>query len=191
MYHPSASGSASSRSVSAVDDQHVPLPRPRLRAHLEEGQHLLGARDHRQLLGRHWVDARHVEDGEQVALDVGPRPLEAVLCIDMLHPQVGGHLTRLRGGGHVQRVGQRVCGVGGQHEGAVPGRGTGARGGGGEGRLPHAALAGEQQDPHARTARQSDSTRFLRPFSAASIRIFSPLRLSMPINGMVTSSASR
>ena len=37
----------------------------------------------------------------------------------------------------------------------------------------------------------SDSTRFLRPFSAVSMMTFSPLRLSMPIIGMVTSTASR
>ena len=36
-----------------------------------------------------------------------------------------------------------------------------------------------------------DSTRFLRPFNAVSIRIFSPLRLSMPMSGIETSRASR
>ena len=37
----------------------------------------------------------------------------------------------------------------------------------------------------------SDSTRFFNPFSAVSMRIFSPLRLSIPINGIDTSSANR
>ena len=175
----------------AVDDQNVPRPRPRLGAHLEEGEHLLGTRDDRQLLGGDRVDPRHVEHAEEVALDVGPRPLEPLLCVDVLHPQARGGLGRLRRGRHVQCVGQRVGGIGRQHERPVAGRRAGARRGGGQGRLPHAALAGEQQDPHARTAGQSDSTRFLRPFSAASMRIFSPLRLSIPINGMLTSSASR
>ena len=37
----------------------------------------------------------------------------------------------------------------------------------------------------------SDSTRCLRPLSAVSMRIFSPLRLIMPIIGIETSRASR
>ena len=42
------------------------------------------------------------------------------------------------------------------------------------------------------SARQArDSTRFFSPFSAASMRIFSPLRLSIPISGIETSRARR
>ena len=37
----------------------------------------------------------------------------------------------------------------------------------------------------------SDSTRFFSPLSAVSMRIFSPLRFSIPISGIETSSASR
>ncbi len=37
----------------------------------------------------------------------------------------------------------------------------------------------------------NDSTRCLSPFSAVSMRIFSPLRLIMPISGIETSRASR
>ena len=37
----------------------------------------------------------------------------------------------------------------------------------------------------------SDSTRFFSPLSAVSMRIFSPLRLSMPISGIETSRARR
>ena len=62
MYQFSASGSASSRSVSArrraVDDDHVPAPGPDLVAHLEQREHLLGTRQHGQLLGLDRVDAR-------------------------------------------------------------------------------------------------------------------------------------
>ena len=175
----------------AVDDQHVPLPRPRLCADLEERQHLLGAGDDGELLGRDGVDAGDVEHAQEVALDVAPRLLEPLLRVDVLHPQVGRDLGGLPRGGHRQGVGERVGGIGRQHERPVPGRRGGTRGGRGERRLPDAALAGEEEDPHPGPGCQSDSTRFLRPFSAVSMRIFSPLRLSMPISGMLTSRARR
>ena len=90
-----------------------------------------------------------------------------------------------------ERVGQRVRGVGGEHQRALPGasgegRRTGRRGG-----LADAALAGEQDDPHGTARQPSDSTRFLRPLSAVSMMTFSALRLSMPIIGMEMSTASR
>ena len=58
-------------------------------AKLEERQHLLGAGDHRQLLGREGVDTGRVEHRPQVALDLAPGALEAALRVDLLDPQPG------------------------------------------------------------------------------------------------------
>jgi flavin reductase (DIM6/NTAB) family NADH-FMN oxidoreductase RutF len=43
---------------------------------LEEGEHLLGARQHGELLGRHRIHPGDVEHREQVALDLGPGLLD-------------------------------------------------------------------------------------------------------------------
>ena len=57
--------------------------------------------------------------------------------------------------------------------------------------LPTPPLPVNRRIRKASPAQPSDSTRFFSPFSAVSIRIFSPLRFSMPISGIETSSASR
>ena len=165
-------------------------------AQLEQGQHLLGTRHHGELLGGDRVEARGLEHREQVALDVRPRLLEPQLRVHLLHPEPLLDLDRLaqRAGRRrdAQGVGQRVGGIGREHERAVPGRGGEGGRPRGERRLADAALAGEQEDPHGRRAGQgSDSTRCLSPFSAVSMRIFSPLRLIIPMSGIETSRASR
>ena len=99
MYQPSASGSASSRSVSAVGAQSTTItshsPRQRVQPQLQQRQHLLGPRDHGQLLGRDRVDAGDVEHRQQVALDLRPGLLEPQLGVDLLHEQALGDLGRL------------------------------------------------------------------------------------------------
>ena len=101
MYQPSASGSASSRSVSAVGAQSTTTAshssESAWSAELEQGQHLLGAGDDRQLLGGDRVDAGHLEDREQVALDLGPGLLEPPLGVDLVDEQARRHLARARG----------------------------------------------------------------------------------------------
>ena len=174
------------RGGGAVDDHDVPLPRAGLLAELEEGEDLLRAGDHGQLLGRDRVDTGDVEDREQVVLDLGPRLLEAELGVDLLHEEPVGHLGGLRAHRLPEGVGQRVGRVGRQDQRAVAGRRGECGRAGCHRRLADPALAREEQDPH-----ESCSTRFFRPLSAVSIRIFSPLRLSMPISGMERSSASR
>src|SRR5688500_3691521 len=84
--------------------------------------------------------------------------------------------------------------VGGEHQRALPGSGGERRRTGGTGGLADAPLAGEQDDPDAHgsgSAQPSASTRFFRPFNAVSMMTFSALRRSMPIIGMLSSTASR
>ncbi len=99
MYQPSASGSASSRSVSAVGAQSTTITSQRSRIgvvpQLEQREHLLGTRDHGQLLGGDRVDTDRVEHRPQVALDLAPGALEAALRVDLLDPQPRLDLGRL------------------------------------------------------------------------------------------------
>jgi hypothetical protein len=122
---------------------------------LEQGQHLLRAGDHRHLLGRHRVHARCVEHREEVALDVGPRLLEPELGVDLVDEEPVGDLGRLRVdlAGSAVRVGQRVRGVGGQHQRPQPARSRQRGGTGSHGRLADSALAGEEEDAHGRAPR--------------------------------------
>ena len=123
MYQPSASGSASSRRVSAVGAQSTTTtshsPEITCVAQLEQREHLLGAGDDGQLLGGDRVDAGRVEHGEQVALDVRPGPLEPALRVDLLHEEVVGDRGRLGADGDAEGVGEGVRGVGGQHQRAA------------------------------------------------------------------------
>ena len=185
----------------AVDHDDVPAVRRDLVAQLEQRQHLLCAGQHGELLGGDRVDARRVQNRAQVVLDLRPGALEPALGVDLLHPAARLDLDRLGAHRHRERVGQRVRGIGGQHQGAQPGAPGQHRSAGGRRGLADAPLAGEQQNPHPVTlvacaradrARQpTDSTRFFRPLSAVSMMTFSALRRSMPIIGMETSTASR
>ncbi len=190
----------------AVDDDDVPLVGEGVQPQLEQGQHLLGTGDDRELLRGDRVHARDVQHRQEVALDLGPGLLEAQLGVDLVHEEPLGDLLRLRAHLSTERVGQRVRRVGGQHQGPVTGRRGQGRGAGGHGGLAHPALAGEEHDARrghgssgsgawcgrVRGGRQErDSTRCLSPLSAVSIRIFSPLRFIRPIIGIATSRASR
>ena len=182
------------RRGSAVDHDHVPAVTDRVGPQLEERQHLLGTRDHGQLLRGDRVDTGRVEHRHQVALDLAPGPLEAALRVDLLDPQPRLDLGRLgpeRCRTGAEGVAERVCRVGRHDQGPPPGtRGERRRTGGGGG-LADPALAGEEDDAHEVTPAQRDSTRFFRPFSAVSMMTFSALRLSIPIIGIDTSTASR
>ena len=164
---------------------------------LQERQHLLGARHDGELLGGHRVDPRRVQHGQQVALDVGPRLLEAQLGVDLLDPQPLADLGRL-----ARAAARRRAASASASEWAASVESTSVRwpAGGGERRrtggqvdLPTPPLPVKRRTrTSARASHQaSDSTRCLSPFSAVSMRIFSPLRLIIPISGMDTSRASR
>ena len=128
------------------------------------------------------IDPGGVEDRHQVALDLAPRALEPALRVDLVHPQVRGHLDGFAAHLAAERVAERVRGVGGEDEGALAGPGGERRRTGRAGGLPDPALAGEQDDANAHgsassIARQrNDSTRFFRPFRAVSMMTFSALR---------------
>ena len=129
----------------------VPVVRERVQPQLEEGQHLLGARDDRELLGGHRVHPGGVDDGQEIALDLGPGLLEAQLRVDLLDEEVVGDARRLGADRRTERIGQGVRGVGRQHECAVAGgRGQRSRTRG-HGRLADPALAGEEENPQGPT----------------------------------------
>ena len=71
-----------------------------------------------------------------------------MLGVDLLGDEVvadgEGLITELE----VERIGQAVCGIGGHHQGPVSEIGGFQAGGGRDGRLANAALAGDEQDPH-------------------------------------------
>ena len=201
MYQPSASGRASSRSVSAVGAQSTTItshrPDRRLQPQLEQRQHLLGARDDGELLGGDRVHAGHVEHREQVALDLRPGLLEAQLRVDLLDEEVRRDLGRLRADRGAPKASASEC-AGSVESTSVrrPAAAASAAVPAATVDLPTPPLPVNRRmrtmPRRARPAAQpSDSTRFFRPLSAVSMRIFSPLRLSMPISGMETSSASR
>ena len=209
MYQPSASGSASNRSVSAVGAQSTTItshrPERACRRSSRSARHLLGAGDHGHLLGGDRVHPGGVEHGEQVALDVGPRLLEPQLGVDLVDEQPVRDLGRL-GDVHPRPRPGRDASYASARECAASVDSTSVRS---PPAAASAAVPAATVDlptpplPVKRTMRTGelprwlqgdqapDSTRFLRPFNAVSIRIFSPLRLSMPMSGIETSRASR
>ena len=77
-----------------------------------EGEDLVEPGDDRQLLGLEALDARPAEHLDQVALDLGPGVLHAVLRVELLGPQALGHGADQRAQGYVEGVAQRVRRVG-------------------------------------------------------------------------------
>ena len=99
-----------------VHDDEVEPPGLDLRAQLEQGQHLVGARQDDQLLGLQCVDPRAGKQPPQVGLDVVPAALERGLGVDLHGVQPGVHLARLTGQRHPECVGERVRRVGREHQ---------------------------------------------------------------------------
>ena len=187
MYQPSTSGSASNRSVSAVGAQSTTIT-----SHCPERACSRSSRARAPPRGPGTPSSSSASTGstpatsktvEEVGLDVGPRLLEPLLGVDLLSPEPVGHR---RGRGRAMSNASASECAGSVESTSVRGRPRPRRGGGRDRGLADAALPGEEQDPH-----EVASTRFLWPLSAVSMRIFSPLRLSIPINGIETSRASR
>ena len=174
----------------AVDDDDLPRPRLGGAPHFREREQVLDAGEHGQLVGHQLVDARPGEHGAQVLLQRPPRVVEQGVGVD-----VGGVQPALQLGGLAvelgfERVAEGVRGVG-RDDQRLASR-TGEAGGRGrrERRLADAALSREQHDPHGRRLLVSASTRRFSPLSAVSMITFSALRRSMPIIGMLRSTAS-
>ena len=169
----------------AVDNQNVPRPRVGVLFDLGQGEELVQAGQDRELLGLDAVETAPAEQFDEISADRSPGVLEALGGVDLLRPQALGHRGRVRSQGAGEGVGQGVGGVGRHHDGAQSGVGAPQRGGRGDGRLAHAALAGEEQRPHA-----ADSTLSLRLRKAVPMIRPSARRLTNP--GMGTrSSATR
>ena len=136
----------------AVDDHHVPVALLDVALELQQAEQLVAARRDGQLLGRDPVDALVDEQRAEPALHRRPVALELVLGLHLLGPQVVGDLRRLGADRRLQRLRERVGGVGGQHDRALPGGGAAARGGGRDGGLPDPALARVEDRPRPQRA---------------------------------------
>ena len=190
----------------AVDDHDLPRTGLGEPPHLRQREQVLDAGQHRELVGEDLVDPDPGQQRPQVPLQGAPRAVEQHPGVDVrgAQPPDARQLTRLTGELGVERVTQGVRRVRRHHQRLASRPRQGGGGGRGQGGLPDPALAGEQHDPHptsvaARTpvavpggpgSTQPCSTRRLRPFNAVSMMTFSALRGSMPIIGMLRSTAS-
>src|SRR5262249_33569256 len=95
------------------------------------------------------VETRPAQDLLQVALDLAPCVLEALLGVELLAPQPRRDRRSDRRQRYVEGVGQRMGGVGREHDRPKAGVGAAQGRGSRRGRLADPALAGEQQDPRA------------------------------------------
>ena len=175
----------------AVDDDHVPVVRRRVGLDVGEGEDLVETRDDRQLFGLEAVHPRPGEHLAEVRLDVLPGLLHPLLRVELLAPQT---VRDRRAGGrerHVERVGQRVGRVGGQHHRAQAGVGAAQCGGRGRSRLAHPTLAGEEQDARAAPrGRAQPSTRFFSSSRAVPMILPSARRFTKPGRGTTRSTVS-
>src|SRR5262249_11776729 len=101
----------------------------------------------RELLGADAIDAALDEHLAQPVLHRGPVALELLLGLDLLAVEVLGDPRRLGAERHAERVGERMGGIGREDGRAAAGGRAAARCGRGHRRLPHAALAGVENDP--------------------------------------------
>jgi hypothetical protein len=133
----------------AVDDEQVVLAALDVGLHVDQREDLVQARDHRELLRLDRLDPGPVHHLDEVVLDLAPVGLQPALRVDLLGPQVLGDRGRVLADLQVERVRQRVGRIRAHDERPVTGGGRSNGGGRRDRRLAHAALAGEQEDPHA------------------------------------------
>jgi hypothetical protein len=129
-----------------------------------QGEDLVQARDHRQLLG---LERLHSGPPEQLAdegLDLDPGVLHPVLGVELLAVEVVGHLDRQGAEVGIEGVAQRVRRVGRQDHRPEALVGAGQRRRRRGGGLADPSLAGEQQDPgrHERPNLTSPGSRAAR-----------------------------
>ncbi len=136
----------------AVHDQDVVVAALHVRLHVDQREDLVEPGDHRQLFGLDRLGARPVHQRDGVLLDLAPVVLQPLLRVDLLGPEVRDHLRRPCADRRLERVRQRVGGVGRHDHRPSPGR-CGPHGGRrGHGGLPDPALPGEQHAPAWRPA---------------------------------------
>ena len=175
------SGNDRSRSVSPVGAQSTitqsnsPSSWWRLIQSSENSSSMPGR--HGQLLGRDAVDAALGEQVAEPALHAVPVALHLLLGLHLLAEEVRADVGRLGAERRLERVGQAVGGVGGEHDGAQARGGAAARCGGRHARLADSALArvedgaGRHQPPHSSPTRRGRfSTSISRAVSVPSPR---------------------
>jgi hypothetical protein len=118
-----------------------------VRLQRQQAEQLIAARRDRQLLRRDAVDPALDEHRAEPVLDRRPVPLELLLRLDLLRVEPASDCGRLAPHLGLQRLGERVRGIGGEDEGARAGGGAAPRGGGRDRGLPHAALARVEDRP--------------------------------------------
>ena len=100
----------------AVDDQRVPVAGEREFAHREQGEDLVDAGQHGQLVRGDRVDAAAREHVDEEALHVAPGGFEPALRVDLHRPQRRRHLGRFARERDVEGIGERVRDVGRQQQ---------------------------------------------------------------------------
>ncbi len=134
-----------------------------------EGEELVHAGEHRQLLCFDSFQAGPVEDIGQVVPNGPPRLLEPLLRIDLLRIESINHLAWFVTKRDLVGIGERMRRVGRHHQCSMAEIcGPNRRGCGNSG-LPHATFPGDEDDPH----QTASSARFFKPRSAVPTICFS------------------
>ena len=137
----------------AVDDHDVPVALVDVALDLQQREQLVAAGRHGQLLGRDPVDALVDEQPAEPPLHRRPVALQLVLGLHLLGPQAAADVGRLGADARLQRLRQRVRGVGREHDRPLPRGGAAACRGSGDRRLADAALARVEDGPRPQRAR--------------------------------------
>ena len=87
--------------------------------HLGERKQLVHTGEHQELLGFDPLQTTPVEQICQIVSHRPPIPLQAVLSVDLLTPQIVGNLARRVAEGHVEGIAEAMRRIGGDDEGAV------------------------------------------------------------------------
>ena len=127
----------------------------------QQREQLVHARRDGELLGGDAVEAALEEQLAEPLLHAGPVALHLVLGVDLLAPQALAGRARLGPQRGAQRLRQAVRRVGRDHQRAQAGGGTRARRGGGDRRLPDAALARVEDRPGRHDFRESRRSRVM------------------------------
>jgi hypothetical protein len=136
------------RGGTAVDDHDLPQPALREAAHLTQGEQVLHAGQHGELVGHQLVDARAGQQRAEVVLEPGPRAVQQRPGVDVRGEEAGVEFCGLSPEVGLERIAERVRWVGGDRQHLAAGAREDGCGGRGEGGLADASLTGEQDDAH-------------------------------------------
>ena len=148
---------------SAVDDQHVVLRPLRVVLDPHQGGDFIHSRRVCDLVREDFVQPLGGKHLDRILVELRPVPLHLVQRRDLVRPEVVGHLHRLSAELDVERITQRVRGVGAHDDGPVTGGSAPHGGRGGDGCLAYPAFTGKQDDPHGRSLRTGRFSPLPRP----------------------------